>query len=780
MSGTISFSGLSSGIDFDSMIDQLVEAEKYQANQLEDWKTEWEEKIDLLGELRTKFSSLDSIMTKLSTPSSFWKRLASSSNEDVATVAVDSTAQPGTYSVEVGSNIQHIFSSRGYSASTDIALNDVTEIITVSVGGTDLGTIDGTGGKTLDDIAAEIDALDGVSAEVVNDGSSSNAYRLQITADEGGSANEITVMQTNTDLFSKGIDDVEVIDDKGGDTFTVNSGAGGYTGHVNKRFNFEVIEGGEIGTDDVKIRWTDDVEGRSGTMTITEAGTFGVTQGVQLTFAAGETYEEDALFAVDVFHTDYQKAQDDGIASAEKEVHSGMADRDTTPVTTADATFSYTFAGRSIAPISIAAGTTLEELAEKINEDPNNPGVKATIVNDGTGAPNAYHLVLTGTKTGAANKIEDLDFSSFAGSGFASGSFNETQSATNAMVKLDGYPSGSNYIQNDTNLYTDLVDGASVTIRSVGTSEITVENDVDTMTSLVNDFVDGYNDVMGYINEITAVDPKTEVSVYTSDDDKSTTSSANQSAALAGNYTLILMESKLKTFLVSRAEGYEDGEDPYLLLSQLGISTSDDDLLEFDDEVLREALNEDPDAVVGYFSDNKVGVTDNTNVGYYSGTNATQPGTYHYKINVDGSGNPTSGILWKDGETEADGITMKIEGNLLTVPSGDGKGMALQMLNSASGTYEGTVRVKYGKSHEFDDLMDDILNEEDGMIKVLEDSYENIIDNIETKIERELDRVALVEERYRTRFANLETALTDYNGQLQELQQQIASIPAIG
>ncbi len=776
MSGSISFSGLSSGIDFDSLIDELVEAEKYQANQLEDWKTEWEEKIDLLSELRTKFSSLDSIMGKLSAASSFWKRNASSSNDEVATIAVDSSAQPGTYSIEVGSNIQHIYASRGYSSEDDIALNDVTEYFTISVGGTSIGTIDGTGGKTLEDIAAEIDALDSVSAEIINDGSSSNAYRIQITADDGGSANEITVSQTNTDIFSVGIDDVEVIDDEGGDTFTVNSGAGSYTGHVNKRFNFEVIEGGEIGTDEVKIKWTDEVEGRSGTMTISGAGSYGVTQGVQLTFAAGENYEEDALFAVDVFHNDYQRAQDSGLAAAEKEVHSGMSDRDTTPVTTTNATFSYSFAGRSIGSITVKAGTTLEELADLINEDANNPGVKATIVNDGTGAPNAYHLVLTSTKTGAANKIEDIDFSSFTGSAFASGSFSETQSASNAMVKLDGYPSGASYLQNSTNLYSDLIDGASVTIKSVGTAELSIENDVDTMVSLVQDFVDGYNDVMSYINEITAVDPDTTITVYDSDEDEEET---NGSALLAGNYTIQLIESKLKTFLVTRAEGYEDGTDPYLLLSQLGISTSDDDLLEFDEDDLRDALNEDPESVVSYFSDNKVGVSDSSDVTFYSATSSTLPGTYHYKVIVDVTGNPTSGLLWKDGETEADAVSMTISGKTMTVMSGDAKGMAIELQNSAAGTYTGTMRVKYGKSHEFDDLMDDILNVEDGMIKVLEDSYENIIENIETKIARELDRVAIVEERYRTRFANLETALTDYNGQLAELQQQISTIPTI-
>jgi flagellar hook-associated protein 2 len=54
--------------------------------------------------------------------------------------------------------------------------------------------------------------------------------------------------------------------------------------------------------------------------------------------------------------------------------------------------------------ISIPAETTLEGLAERINEDDDNPGVTATVIDTGTG-DNPYQLVLTADDSGEDNRI---------------------------------------------------------------------------------------------------------------------------------------------------------------------------------------------------------------------------------------------------------------------------------------------------------------------------------------------------------------------------------------
>ena len=90
-------------------------------------------------------------------------------------------------------------------------------------------------------------------------------------------------------------------------------------------------------------------------------------------------------------------------------MHSGFADTDTTAVNESggDLSFAYTYNGQSTT-ITVASGTTLSELENLINNDAQNPGVTATIINDGSGLSNAYHLVLNGNKSGAAYQISDI------------------------------------------------------------------------------------------------------------------------------------------------------------------------------------------------------------------------------------------------------------------------------------------------------------------------------------------------------------------------------------
>nr|NJM04321.1 hypothetical protein [Desulfobacula sp.] len=74
--------------------------------------------------------------------------------------------------------------------------------------------------------------------------------------------------------------------------------------------------------------------------------------------------------------------------------------------------------------ISVPAETTLEGLAARINEDEDNPGVTASIINTGTG-DNPYKLVLESDDTGEDSRIiivsepPDLALTEKNGSGYA-------------------------------------------------------------------------------------------------------------------------------------------------------------------------------------------------------------------------------------------------------------------------------------------------------------------------------------------------------------------------
>jgi flagellar capping protein FliD len=93
------------------------------------------------------------------------------------------------------------------------------------------------------------------------------------------------------------------------------------------------------------------------------------------------------------------------LASAELEVHDGVAD-DSTVVNNSGSSryFAYSYDGESVT-LAVDDGTTLEELAALINNDSNNPGVTASVLDDGSGGATSHHLVLQGKDTGASHTI---------------------------------------------------------------------------------------------------------------------------------------------------------------------------------------------------------------------------------------------------------------------------------------------------------------------------------------------------------------------------------------
>jgi flagellar hook-associated protein 2 len=195
---SISSIGVGSGIFSNDLVNQLVESERAPTeNRLNRREAETQSKISAFGKIRSALEALKSPMDALSDPSSMRAFTSSSSNEGVVGVTVDSsTANRGNYSV----NVQNLAKAQSL-ASTEQGDRDTTAMgtgtLTLSVGGnsTDI-TIDGSN-NTLQGIADAInDANAGVSAGIVDTG---NGYRLVMSSDESGTANEISVNVADDD-----------------------------------------------------------------------------------------------------------------------------------------------------------------------------------------------------------------------------------------------------------------------------------------------------------------------------------------------------------------------------------------------------------------------------------------------------------------------------------------------------------------------------------------------------------------------------------------------------
>jgi len=646
-SGAIYFSGLGSGTDLSSIVDQLVELERVQIDRMELWKEEWNEKITSIQGLNTRVFSLYDFAKTFNEDFEFYARSSSSSDTSVVSVTNTPLAQPGAHTITVASSTQHRVGSIGFANSTTVVGGSASESLSILVGSTTITLNYGSNyaagewdtSATLADLVDAISAADATAGdlleaiEIINDGSASNAQRLVMTAKAAGRDNQISVASDPTNLDLDG-DSAEMMDSvvEAGVGWTGTASidpTGNYYGHTNKRFNFTVANTGTVSSGNITITWSD-AEGNSGRIVVSAAGTYDIYQGVQLAISSGDL-TANQTFSLDVYNPTLQQGQDTGLAQVDQVTHGGFIDADTTAITSASGTFSYFYGGVETS-ITVAAGSTLTDLVNAINNDENNPGVTASILNDGQGLATSYHLVLTGKDTGAAYSITNINetLDNF------SNDFDTTQTAQNSMFKLDGYPNtASVYLQRASNQISDVLEGVQLKLRSPGTASVTVENDVSQIAEGIEQFVNSVNFVLEYIREETKYDADT-----------------GEAGVMLGNYTFNIVYDSIRTMLYTAVPGLSQDTDTYTMLAQIGIHTDPDNqgLFTIDYTALDEALTNDLDSVARLFIKDEERGTEGV-------AELIRSHTYDLSDSIDGPMN----ILIKNYQGIIDSIDKKIE-----------------------------------------------------------------------------------------------------------------------
>ncbi len=190
--------GAGSGLFTNDLVNQLVQVERAPAEtRLNRQEAEAQAQISAFGKIRSALEGLKQSMEALSSPDSMKAYTSSSSNEDVVGVAVDSSAaNRGSYSVDV----QQLARAQSL-ASAEQADRDSTAMgtgtLTLNVGGTATNITIDSSNNTLQGIADAINGANaGVSAGIVDTGS---GYRLVMSSDKSGTANQISVTATDDD-----------------------------------------------------------------------------------------------------------------------------------------------------------------------------------------------------------------------------------------------------------------------------------------------------------------------------------------------------------------------------------------------------------------------------------------------------------------------------------------------------------------------------------------------------------------------------------------------------
>ncbi len=460
------------------------------------------------------------------------------------------------------------------------------------------------------------------------------------------------------------------------------------------------------------------------------------------------------------------------LAQNDMHAHAGLSSSSTViNASGSSKVFAFKYPGSSATPVSITVpdNATLSELATAINTSGANPGVTATVLDMGPSyTTDRYRLVLQGNSTGddydivfdaATDALTTLD-----GTGgtvdFRSTTFTEAQDAQNAQLRVDGYPAGT-WMERATNTVTDIISGVRLELLSTSGSavQVSIGNDTQAMQEEIEAVVEKYNDVIAYIKEQTKYDQNT-----------------GEAGILFGNYAMQIVKSGLNSIATGNASGFQDPDDPYINLPQIGITTDTDESsdtfgqLLIDESTLSTALNDNPEGVADLMAAYFRGISDDSsgNITYYSSIpEITKPGIYTVNATVAG-GVITSGTI--------NGHAATISGDTLTGSSGyDEYGLAVR-INLVDGTYSGTVRLQLGKNGEFASKLNDLLSTTSGPVNILINNYQDIVDSIEDKIALEQRRIEAYQQRLLQQFSRLESVLAELNDQATYIAGQLQNL----
>ena len=181
----ITATGIGSGIDIDTLVSGLVDAERQPIDRrLTEDETRANALLSAFGDISTTLTALNTSVKNLATPSVFQATSTTSSSSSLVSATSDETATPGSYVVSVTDIAKaQTLSSKTFASTTDV-VGTGTLNITVGSGTPVAITIDSTN-NTLSGIRDAINSASaGATASIIKDGS---AYRLLITSNTGAS-----------------------------------------------------------------------------------------------------------------------------------------------------------------------------------------------------------------------------------------------------------------------------------------------------------------------------------------------------------------------------------------------------------------------------------------------------------------------------------------------------------------------------------------------------------------------------------------------------------------
>lgn len=226
----------------------------------------------------------------------------------------------------------------------------------------------------------------------------------------------------------------------------------------------------------------------------------------------------------------------------------------------------------TVVTLNVDADTTLSELVDLINDDTDNPGITASIIDDGS-ATNPYKLLLQADDTGEDNRITvtnqlpDLTFTEEQGAGGAS---------LNSQVTIEGIS-----YQRQSNSVSDVITGVTLDLVGAGTAKMTVSTNDTAVKELISSFVEAYNGAVQQIQQEIGYDEE------------------EAKFGPLARTTIRDLPYDLQSIMTRTIKADPDGN--VTSMFDLGMEFNRDGTITLDSEVLDAAIASYPDGVEAFF-----------------------------------------------------------------------------------------------------------------------------------------------------------------------------------
>jgi flagellar hook-associated protein 2 len=645
-------SGLVSGFDWASMIDQLVAIEHQRIDLVENQQSDYSRELSEWQTVNTKLLALKTAAEALKDADDFYLYKTSATTnstsvdaEDLISVSADTDAALGSYTIKVTNlaTAQKLSSNPFTSQSTELGSAYVGDVVingrVITVGATD----------TLADVAYSVNQANtgenptGVTASIVS--YSENDFRLVLTSDTTGEEGISLLNGSSVNLVQKfGWKDNQTAAVK--NSITNGAQSEQFTApNVAVQSLLGLLSGeassGSLTIDGIAV--TIDLS----TMSLTEikdaindASISGVTASVISQTVDGTTYYRLQIDGTQTFEDennilntlgilDHTSVDVTGVVSANGMTTEGSTSDGTTLLKDIDGYNLFTSGGYSTGDyitlsgtdtdnvgigtvhFDISSTTTVGDLLDEIESRYGD--VVAYVTSDGTiqvddltgGSSLSVSLNTTLQDTGS-----QLDFGVF---GASVSRKREVIAGEDATVEIDGVT-----VTSSSNVIDDVIAGVTLTLVNEDdstTATLNVERDLGAVKSNIETFVDSYNEIASYINAQFAYD----------------TDSEETGGVLFGDSTLRSVKSDLASIINEDIWGVADDFSSLLLI---GIESEVDDdnnlSLTIDDDVLTAYLETNFSDVMALFAGQ--GTTSSNTINYVGHTRDTQTGEYNVYI----------------------------------------------------------------------------------------------------------------------------------------------------